>query len=231
MKYLLVLKNVEKYWKIWKVVSEMFIFAYLITENMKRLSSFIVFVLFFMSCEETDISKEYSDNPVLELKNVTSMDIDATNGRVIDSSISELKEITLNLDGQEMTGQIAFLDDNFDTQRIAIMGNDGVAYSYIDITERNGIPYAKYYTYSGELYLETNLKNKVINIIEAYNISRSTNGRIHSWFNRFDNCVDRFVETVQNDAAWGAVMVVGAMCCAAEVLAGLAIGCSISASR
>ena len=128
-----------------------------------------------------------------------------------------------------MTGQIAILENNSGTQRIAMLGSDGIAYSYVDISDNNGILNAKYYTYSGELYMETTLENEVIHINGAYSLSGSTNGRVNNFFDRFDDCVDNFVDTVSNDAGWAAVMTVGAICCAAEVLAGLAIGCTISA--
>jgi hypothetical protein len=196
---------------------------------MKKLTSFVALFLIFMSCEQSDIQNEPINSPVLELKNVKSLDISPTNGRVMDSEISELKEITVNLDGQEMTGQIAILDNNSNTQRIAMLGSDGVVYSYVDISDNNGVLNARYYTHSGELYLETTLENDVISINGAYSLSGSTNGHVNGFFDRFDNCVDDFVETVSNDAGWAAVMTVGAICCPAEVLAGLAIGCSISA--
>ena len=150
----------------------------------------------------------------------------------MNSDVDQLKEITVSLDGQDMTGKIAFLKkEDGDTQRIAMLGSDGIAYSYVDITESDGILNARYYTYSGELYMETVLKNETIKILGAYNLVGSSNSRTWGWFDRFESCVEGFVETVQNDAEWTAVFTVGALCCPQYVLAGLAIGCSISASR
>ena len=51
------------------------------------------------------------------------------------------------------------------------------------------------------------------------------------WADRFDGCVEGFIDTVNKDPEWGAIIVVGMVAgYSAHILAGLAVGCAISAS-
>ncbi len=198
---------------------------------MRKLILAFMGLIVFESCDEVNVQDESIDNPVLKLLEVKSLDLNPKNGRVLNSDVSELKEITINLDGQEIVGRIAFLNGNLNTQRIAMLGSDDIVYSYVDITDNNGILSAKYYTYSGELYLEATLQNETINIVGAYNLTGLANGRTSRWLDRFESCVDDFVGTISSSPEWGAVMVVGMATGHSEaILAGLAIGCGIYAS-
>lgn len=193
----------------------------------------LLFVL--NSCDKIEIQDEPVIAPTIELKNVKIVDGNLSNKRVMSTDISAIKEITVNLNGEEMTGRFAFLNSTANMQRVVLLGKEGETLSYIDITNDNGVYYAKYYNHSGKLYLETNLENEVINIVGAYELNDSyrLNGSevkgTNDYVDRFDDCVDSFVYTVSNDSGWAAVMTVGAMCCAPEILAGLAIGCGIKA--
>ena len=117
-------------------------------------------------------------------------------------------------------------------------------YAVVDVENINGVLAAKHYNLEGKLLMIAGFRDGFIYIKHAKGklneITSPKSGKsgwikdtlkaASDWADRFDSCVDGFIDTVNSDPEWTAIYTIGALCCAREVLVGLAVGCAIKSS-
>ena len=202
-------------------------------QSISKFAIILLFLIIFISC---------GDNNEVTYSNTIS-NVSVVNGNKSTTSEVSVKNVSFNFNGTHYQVREEFLPNS---QREGIQRiNVGVGqsqYGVVDVENINGVLTAKHFSLKGKLLMTAELRNGFIYIKHAKGklneIIPPKSGWIKDtlkaasdWADRFDGCVEGFIDTVNREPEWGAVIVVGMVAgYSAHILAGLAVGCAISAS-
>ena len=178
------------------------------------------------------------DNNEVTYSNTIS-NVSVVNDNKSSTSEVSVKNVLFNFNGNDYQVREEFLSNSprEGIQRINV-GVGQSQYAVVDVENINGVLKAKHYNLEGKLLMIAEFRDGFIYVKHAKGrlneIIAPKSGWIKDtlkaasdWADRFDSCVDGFIDTVNSDPEWTAVYTIGALCCAREVLVGLAVGCAI----
>lgn len=187
--------------------------------------------MFFGACSEN----HNDTNPIsseLELLSINEVSLpENANGRIQEDAI-EFMKLEVRLNDDKFEGIAVLLEATQERSKIGLLGNEHQLVAYVEVYNiSDNLISAKYYTADDQLYMETSMENNILTFQEFYSIETSvSNGRINGWFDDFGDCVEDFATTVADDAVLSGAYVIGAICCPHYIVAGLGLGCAISAT-
>lgn len=202
-----------------------------------KVTIILLFLIMFISCGDSDKGVTYSH---------TISNFSVVNDNKSSTSEVSVKNVSFNFNGNDYQVREEFLSNSpaDGIQRINV-GVGQSQYGVVDVENINGVLTAKHYSLKGKLLMTAEVRNGFIYIKHAKGklneIIAPKSGKsgwikdtlkaASDWADRFDGCVEDFIDTVNRDPEWGAVIVVGMVAgYSAHILAGLAVGCAISAS-
>ena len=203
---------------------------------LQKMSVFLLFsFLLFASCSEVSQENEVGFTEcqsVLELVRVDVKSPVFENGRATEGKLE--KEVTVkHIDGKEYkaTFLVELIRPDLTIVEILKPGTSDL-YMKVEIVEEAGLLRGSYYDVNDVLILENVVEGSVMKVVSSGVLQtnvRLNNFRVNGYWDDFSDCTDNFISEVSSSATWSGVFLVGTACCAAEVLAGLAIGCTIYA--
>ena len=203
---------------------------------MQPISKFTIILLFLI------MSISCGDNNEVTYSNTIS-NVSVVNDNKSSTSEVSVKNVSFNFNGNDYQVREEFLSNSprEGIQRINV-GVGQSQYAVVDVENINGVLKAKHYNLEGKLLMIAEFRDGFIYVKHAKGrlneIIAPKSGWIKDtlkaasdWADRFDSCVDGFIDTVNSDPEWGAIIAVGMVAGhSGAILAGLAVGCAISAS-